>query len=211
MNYLMTFLEGFASFISPCILPLIPMYISYFSGNEKANTKKTLANAIMFCLGFTIIFILMAVFASTLGVIINEHIHTIKIIFGIICILMGILYMDIFKFKLFGKTINFKFDVTNLNLVRSFIFGMLFSISHAPCTGAFLGSALMLVTKQQDMLQGVLLMLTYSVGMAIPFIISALLIQKLKTVFDFIKKHYRVVKIIAGILLIITCIYLMIS
>ena len=210
MNYLMTFLEGFASFISPCILPLIPMYISYFSRSEKDNTKKTLTNAIMFCLGFTLIFILMAVFASSLGVIINQHINIIKIVFGIICILFGILYMDIFKFKMLGKSLNFKFDVTNLNVFRSFVFGILFSVSHVPCTGAFLGSALMLVTKEQDMLQGILLMITYSIGIGIPFIISALLVQKMKTVFDFIKKHFRVVKIIAGILLIFTGLYLII-
>ena len=210
MNYLMTFLEGFASFISPCILPLIPMYISYFSGSEKDNAKKTLLNAIMFCVGFTIIFILMAVFASSLGALINNYISIIKVFFGIICIIWGLLYMDILKFKLFSKSLNIKFDVTNLNIFRSFIFGMLFSVSHAPCTGMFLGAALMLITKEQDMLQGILLMLTYSIGIAIPFIISALLIQKMKVLFDFIKKHFKVIKIIAGILLILTGIYLIV-
>ena len=210
MNYLMTFLEGFASFISPCILPLIPLYISYFSGSEKDNTKKTLLNAIIFCLGFTLIFILMAVFASSLGVAINQHIKIIKLIFGIICIIFGLLYMDIFKFKVLGKSFNFKFDVSNLNIIRSFVFGIFFSVSHAPCTGMFLGAALMLITKEQNILQGILLMLTYSLGIGIPFIISALLIQKLKTVFDFIKKHFKAVKIIAGILLIITGIYLIV-
>ena len=210
MNYLMTFLEGFASFISPCILPLIPMYISYFSGSTKDNTKKTLFNALMFCLGFTLIFILMAFFVSSLGMIINKYISIIKIVFGIICIVWGLLYMDIFKLKFFGKSLNIKYDVTNLNLIRSFIFGILFSISHAPCTGVFLGAALMLIAKEQNILQGFLLMLTYSFGIAIPFIISALLIQKMKTLFNFIKKHFKVIKIIAGILLILTGIYLIV-
>ncbi len=210
MDYLMTFLEGFASFVSPCILPLIPMYISYFSGSEKDNTKKTFLNALMFCFGFTIIFILMAIFASSFGIVINQHINIIKTIFGIICIIFGILYMDIFKFKLLSKSLNLKFDVTNLNMIRSFVFGMLFSVSHAPCTGMFLGAALMIITKEQSLLQGILLILTYSIGIAIPFIISALLINKMKALFSFIKKHFRVIKIIAGILLILTGVYLIV-
>ncbi len=208
MNYLMTFLEGFASFISPCILPLIPLYISYFSGNEKENTKKTLLNSIMFCLGFSFIFILMAVFASSVGLFINANLKIIKIIFGVVCIIFGLLYMEIFKTKLLNKIFSINFDVKNLNIFRSFIFGILFSISHAPCTGPFLGSALMLIIKEQNVINGVLLMLAYCVGIGIPFIVSAILIDKIKVVFDFIKNHYGVVKIVAGVLLIISGLYL---
>ncbi len=204
----MTFLEGFASFISPCILPLIPLYVSYFSGSEKENTKKTIINAIVFCIGFSLIFILMAIFASSVGLFINTNIRTINIVFGIICIIFGLFYMEIFKIKIFNKTINIPFDVKNLNIIRSFIFGVLFSISHAPCTGPFLGSALMLIIKEQKLFNGVILMITYCVGIGIPVIISAVLVDKLKIIFDFIKNHYNIVKIIAGLLLIVTGIYL---
>ena len=211
MNYLLTFLEGFASFISPCILPLVPMYISYFSGVQKSDTKKTLVNSILFVLGFTIIFILMAVFASTIGIFINDNIKAIKIIFGFLMILLGLIYMDLIKLN----GINFlslkkSFDVSNLNPIRSFLFGIFFSVSHIPCVGVFLGSALMLISSEQDILKGVILMLLYSLGIGIPFIISAILVEKLKTTFDFIKRNFKIVKIISGIMLILTGLYFII-
>ena len=97
-----------------------------------------------------------------------------------------------------------------MNIFRSFLFGILFSISHAPCVGAFLSSALMLIVKEQDIIKGLILMSLYSIGLGIPFILSALLIEKSKVVFNFIKKHYNVVKAISGALLIISGIYLII-
>lgn len=210
MNYIMTFLEGFASFISPCILPLIPLYVSYFSGNENGNTKKALVNAISFCLGFSLIFILTAVFASTLGLFINSNLKIIKLLFGIICMIFGLVYMNVLKLNLFNNALNIKLDLSNLNIFRSFIFGILFSISHAPCVGPFIGAALMLIIKEQNIIRAITLMISYCVGISIPFLISAILIDKAKVVFTFIKKHYMIVKIIAGLLLILTGIYLII-
>ena len=88
------------------------------------------------------------------------------------------------------------------------LFGILFSISWTPCIGTFLSSALLLIAKEQDILKGIILMLLYSIGLGIPFIISAILIEKLKNVFDFIKKHYDVIKRISGVILIIAGIYM---
>lgn len=204
MNYLFTFLEGLASFISPCILPLVPIYISFFSGVENPSTKKAFINSLFFVLGFSIIFILMGLFASTLGVFISSNMKYIKIVFGIIMILLGIAYMDIIKLPVFlNLNIKSKINLKELNPIRSFLFGILFSISHTPCVGLFLSSALMLVTKEQDILNGLILMILYSLGLGLPFIISALIVDKLKNTFDFIKKHFKVVKIISGIVLIV--------
>lgn len=208
MTYFLTFLEGFASFISPCILPLVPMYISYFTGNEEKNTKKAFINALFFVLGLSLIFILMAIFASTVGIFVSQHIKYIKIFLGVLVIILGLSYLEIIKFKLFKNSSNFKFDVSKMNIFRSFIFGILFSISHAPCVGAFLSSALMLITKEQNLIKGIILMSLYSIGLGIPFIISALIIDKAKELFKFVKNHYRIVKIISGVLLIVSGIYL---
>ncbi len=211
MDYFLTFLEGFASFISPCILPLVPMYISYFSGTQESGTKKALTNSFFFVLGFMAIFILMAIFASSLGIFINENIKTIKIVFGFLMILLGFIYMDLIKITgISSYTAKNNYDVKNLNPIRSFVFGVLFSISHTPCVGVFLGSALMLISAEQDVIKGILLMLLYSLGIGIPFIFSAVLIEKLKNVFGVIKKNYKVVKIISGVLLIATGLYFII-
>ena len=210
MEYLFTFIEGIVSFISPCLLPMIPIYVSYFAGKDNKNLAKTILNAISFVLGFTTIFILLAVFASKIGIVISENIKYIKIFFGVIIIILGLNYMEIINIKFLNKTNIKKANVQNLNFIKSFIFGILFSISWTPCVGAFLSSALLMVAKQQEMLKGIVLMLIYSVGLGIPFIISAILIDKLKDVFNFIKKNYNIVRKISGIILILMGIYMFI-
>ena len=151
MEYLFTFIEGIASFISPCLLPMIPIYISYFAGKDEKKISKTIINSCGFVLGFTIIFIVLAIFASKLGTILSENIKYIKIIFGIVIIALGLNYMEIFNIKFLSKANIKKADTKNLNFIKSFVFGILFSISWTPCIGTFLSSALLMVARQQEM------------------------------------------------------------
>ena len=209
MEYLLTFLEGLASFISPCLLPMLPIYISYFMGEEETGKKKAIINSIGFVLGFTLVFLSLSIFASTIGHFISGYTKYIKIIFGIIIIILGLNYMEILKLKFLNKTKGINMKKKNLNFVKACLFGILFSISWTPCIGTFLSSALLLIAKEQDVLKGIVLMLIYSIGLGIPFIISVLLIEKLKEVFDFIKKNYKKVKIISGLILIAMGIYMM--
>ena len=209
MEYVFTFLEGIASFISPCLLPMLPIYISYFMGEEENNKKKAVINSIGFVLGFTLVFLLLSIFASTLGVFISSYIKYIKIAFGIIIIILGLNYMEILKLNFLNKTKGVKIEKKDFNFFKAILFGILFSISWTPCTGTFLSSALLLIAKQQDMIKGILLMLVYSVGLGIPFVISVLLIEKLKELFDFIKKNYKKVKIVSGLVLVGMGIYML--
>lgn len=203
MDYVFTFLEGIASFISPCLLPMLPIYISYFIGEDDKNTSKAVINASGFVLGFTVVFLILSIFASQLGIFISSNIKYIKIVFGIIIILLGLNYMEIFKIKFLNKSKVINANTKNLNFIKAMLFGILFSISWTPCIGTFLSSALLLVAKQQDMIKGILLMIVYSIGLGIPFIISVALIEKLKEMFDHIKKNYNAIKKISGIILII--------
>ena len=209
MEYLFTFLEGIASFISPCLLPMIPIYISYFIGeNENNKNNKAIINSIGFVLGFTSVFIILSIFASTFGSFVSKQIEYIKKFFGILIILLGLNYIGILKINFLNKTKRLKFNKENLNFFKSFIFGFLFSISWTPCIGSFLSSALLLVATHQNVFKGIVLMLLYSIGLGIPFIISAILLDKLKVMFDFIKKHYNIIKIISGLVLIFMGIYM---
>lgn len=208
MDYIFTFLEGIASFISPCMLPMIPIYVSYFIGEEEEKSKKKIINSIGFVLGFTSVFLLLSIFASKLGSLLINGIKYIKIIFGILIILLGVNYMGILKIKILNKTKGINFKNKEFNFLKAIVFGILFSISWTPCIGTFLSSALLLVASNQNILKGIILMLLYSIGLGIPFIISAILIDKLKTMFDFIKKHYNIIKIISGVILIIMGIYI---
>lgn len=208
MEYVLTFLEGLASFISPCLLPMLPIYISYFMGEEENNKKKAIINSIGFVLGFTIVFLVLSIFASTIGYFISSYTKYIKIAFGIIIIVLGLNYMEIFKLKFLNKTKGVQMNSKNLNFFKAVLFGILFSISWTPCIGTFLSSALLLIAKEQEILKGILLMLLYSIGLGIPFIISVILIEKLKEVFDFIKRNYKKVKILSGLILIGMGIYM---
>ena len=209
MDYILIFLEGIASFISPCLLPMVPIYISYFIGENNDN-KKAILNSVGFVLGFTTIFLILSIFASSLGTILSSNIKYIKILFGIVIILFGLNYMGVLKIGFLNKTKSKNMDMKNFNFFKAMLFGILFSISWTPCIGTFLSSALLLIAKGQDIFKGIVMMFLYSIGLGIPFIISAILIEKLKKVFDFIKKHYEVIKRISGVILIIAGIYMII-
>ena len=208
MDYILTFLEGIASFISPCLLPMVPIYISYFIGEDDNSNKKAILNSIGFVLGFTTVFLILSIFASKLGAILSSNIRYIKIFFGVVIILFGLNYMGILNIKFLNKSKTKNMNTKNFNFIKAILFGILFSISWTPCIGTFLSSALLLIAKEQNILKGIILMLLYSIGLGIPFIISAILIEKLKSVFDFIKKHYDVIKRISGVILIGAGIYM---
>lgn len=202
MQYFISFLEGIITFISPCLLPMLPVYISYFAGGNTKNTRKTLLCATGFVFGFTIVFIALGALAGTLGSLLKKYQTAVNIISGVIVILFGLNYSGILKLNLFrGSKRNF--DTDNLNFFSSLLFGIIFSLGWTPCVGAFLGSALMMASQQGKALTGMLMLLAYSLGLGIPFILSAVLIQKLKTTFDFIKRNYAVINTVSGILLIL--------
>ncbi len=202
MRYIVSFLEGIITFISPCLLPMLPIYISYFAGGGERKIKTTLKNATGFVLGFTLIFIAMGALAGTVGSFLQKYQITVNIISGAIVILFGLNFLGIFKLNIF-KGSSKKANTKNLGFFSSMLFGIIFSVGWTPCVGAFLGSALMLASQQGHVLEGVIMLLTYSIGLGIPFILSAILIDKLKTAFDFIKRHYNIINIISGSLLIL--------
>ncbi len=203
MDYLLIFIEGLASFISPCVLPMLPMYISYFAGQDKSKNK-TIINSIGFVLGFSVVFILLGVFASTFGRIVNFYSNYINIIVGIIIILFGLHYAGILNINVLNKTKGIKYSNKDSSLFTSALFGMFFSITWTPCVGVFLSSALMMSATQGSIIQGLIMLVLYSLGLGIPFIITAIFLEKLKSTFDFIKKHYNIINKISGIILIIS-------
>ena len=200
MQYLISFLEGIITFISPCLLPMLPIYISYFAGGGERNTGKTMVGASGFVLGFTAIFVAMGALAGTLGSFLSRYQTVVNVVSGLIVILFGLNFMGILKFNLFRGQINV--DVTPNGFFSSVLFGMIFSLGWTPCVGAFLGSALILASQQGHVLEGMGMLLAYSAGLGIPFMVSALLIDKLKSAFNWIKSHYTIVNMVSGSLLI---------
>jgi Cytochrome c biogenesis protein len=207
--YIILFLEGIMTFISPCLLPLLPVYISYLSGGGEKNTvKHTLRNACGFILGFTLVFVALGAFAGLAGSVLLRYQTAINAITGTVVLLFGLSYLGVINLPLLngygaGKTT----PVTGF--FSSVLFGFVFSIAWTPCVGAFLGSALMLASQQGSALQGTLLLLCYSVGLGVPFVLSAVLIERLKSTIDFIKKHYKAINMVSGVFLIAVGILMM--
>ena len=201
MQYFISFLEGIITFISPCLLPMLPIYISYFGGGGQRDLKKTLSCAIGFVLGFTAVFVALGALASTLGGMLRAHQTAVNIVSGLIVIVFGLNYLGVLKFNLFRGS-NHSVQ-GNMSFFSAFIFGIIFSVGWTPCVGTFLGSALMLASQQGHVLAGMGMLLCYSLGLGIPFLFSAVLIDKLKSTFNFIKQHYSVINKICGGLLIL--------
>ena len=202
MQYLISFLEGIITFLSPCLLPMLPIYISYFAGGGERTTKKTLINASGFVLGFTVLFVAMGALAGTLGSFLTRYQTWVNLIGGAIVILFGLNYMGVLKLNLF-RGMNRSLKKGEMGFGAAFTFGIIFSVGWTPCVGAFLGSALMLASQQAHALEGMGMLLAYSLGLGIPFLISAVLIDKLKSAFNWIKAHYGVVNQVSGALLVL--------
>jgi len=205
MTYLITFMEGIITFISPCLLPMLPLYFSYLGGSNKKNLMK---NAFGFVVGFTITFTILGAFSGQIGKFLIKYQSWVNVVGGLIIMLCGLSYMGLLKLPNIS-TKRISYDVSNLDFYRSIIFGLIFSISWTPCVGTFLASALMLAASQSSSVQGVLLLFAYSAGLAVPMLLSALLLDQLKDAFTWIKQHYDIINKICGALLVLLGILMM--
>ena len=201
MQYMISFLEGIVTFISPCLLPMLPIYVSYFAGGGERTTGKTLRCAFGFVLGFTAVFVAMGALAGTVGSFLTRYQTIVNIILGGIVILFGLNYLGVLKWNIFrGMGGNVK--TADMNFLSAFLFGIVFSVGWTPCVGVFLGSALMLASQQGSAMVGTMMLLCYSMGLGVPFLVSAVLIDQLKGTFQFIKKNYAIINKVCGSLLI---------
>ena len=202
MQYLISFLEGVITFISPCLLPMLPVYVSYFAGGGERSTGKTLKAALGFVAGFSLTFIALGTLAGTVGGFLRSHQTAVNIVSGLIVIFFGLNFLGIIRLNLFRGS-SHRVETGNMGFFSALVFGLVFSVGWTPCVGAFLGSALMLASQQGQALMGMMMLLAYSLGLGIPFVISALLIDYLKSAFDWIKRNYRVINAVCGWLLVL--------
>ena len=207
MQYVISFLEGIITFISPCLLPMLPVYVSYFAGGGARTTRKTLAGASGFVLGFTLMFVAMGALAGTLGSFLAQYQTVVNVVSGLIVIFFGLNFMGLLKVNLFkGGMGRMKMGG---GFCASVVFGLIFSLGWTPCVGAFLGSALALASQQGHVVEGMLMLLAYSLGLGVPFLLSAVLIDKLKSAFDWIKAHYGVINLVCGAMLVFVGVLMM--
>lgn len=202
MQYLVSFLEGIVTFLSPCLLPMLPIYVSYFAGGGQRSTGKTLCCAIGFVCGFTAVFVAMGALAGSVGGLLLRYQRVVDVVSGVIVTVFGLNYLGLFRWNLFhsGSRV---MDTRDMSFFSAAVFGVIFSLGWTPCVGAFLGSALALATQQGHVLEGMAMLLAYSLGLGIPFLVSAVLIDALKGAFDWVKQHYRIINLLSGGFLIV--------
>ena len=196
MIYLITFLNGIAAFVSPCILPLIPVYVSYFA----ADNKNPVLNSVLFSLGFTGVFALLGLAAGSIGGLLIKHAFWVNLVSGLIVIVMGLSVAGLFSLSFIGQGRMKK--PAGSSPFSALLLGVVFSLSWTPCIGAYLTQALMLAAGQgASAIQGGLMLVCFSVGLGIPFVLSALLLDYLRAAFDFLKRHLRVINLVCGLFL----------
>ena len=203
---LIAFSAGLISFLSPCVLPLIPGYISYISGttyNELLETKVKLSPLIFFTLGFSIVFILFGAAATFIGQLFLSYSNELRIVAGIIIIIFSLHILGFLNLKFFNY--EKRFQVSNNNgFFGPILLGMAFGFGWTPCIGPILGSILVLATTEESLIRGIILLCFYSLGLAIPFILSGLLIQKFIGVSNKLKSKMKLIVNISGYLLLVT-------
>lgn len=204
------FLGGLLSFLSPCVLPIIPGYLSYMTGltveqlseGSGRYLRRILFSSLLFVLGFSIVFTALGASASLVGAFLMEHLRLITRVAGAFVILLGLFLLGVFKVPALYQERRFHIDRPSLGMGGTVLLGMAFGFGWTPCVGPILGAILLMAAGAETAGAGAVLLAVYSLGLGIPFILAGLLFARAVAAFAWVKKHYGVVNGIAGALLI---------
>jgi len=212
---------GVISFASPCILPLIPSYVSYITGisydelvsreSRRKNMSITLFHSFAFVAGFSLVFVLLGATASLAGSILIRHLDIIRIVGGVLIIIMGVFVMDVVNIPFLQREAKLTLKTRPAGYIGTVVVGMIFGAGWTPCTGPFLGSVLALAMTGETLGSGMALLTLYSLGLGIPFILSAIAISAFLSSFNKLKRHFKAIKIMSGIILIIMGVLLLLD
>ena len=203
------FAVGFISFISPCVLPLVPGYLSTISGvsfadiQEGRGRMRVLGPALLFCLAFTVMFVALGMGATGLGQTLNEHRAVLRQVSGIVLIVMGAFFIGTLFLPLFNREWRPEQLMRRAHTGGPLIAGVAFAVAWLPCTGPTLGAILTAASNQETVGKGGILLAFYALGLAVPFILSALAFTTFSGIFKFFRDHYRVITVVSGVVLIV--------
>lgn len=215
MVYLLLFIEGVLAFISPCILPMVPVYLLYLGGDSRTGDRplrRRFLNTLAFIMGFTLIFVALGAAASGLGAFLQAHMNELRLVSGLVMLFVGIYYLDIIHLpaslreklpRRAGAQRGQGPAPGGGGAARSFVFGLAFSSTWLPCVGTFLASAISLAANRSTLSEGMGMLFVFSMGLGLPFLLASLLFEQLRGSFNFLKRHARAVRLISGLLLIL--------
>ncbi len=209
------FFAGILSFLSPCVLPLVPAYISFMSGvsvdelqkteNRREVLRKTLLTSLAFVLGFTVVFVALGATATAVGEFLLSKFHFISKIAGLIIIVLGLHFLGLFKKVLSFMNYEKRFHVQDVQagVLGAFLIGLAFAFGWTPCVGPILGPILFLAGGQDTVMEGIFLLSAYSLGLGVPFLLTAMATQKFLRLFNEVKRYFHVIEVISGLFLIL--------
>jgi cytochrome c-type biogenesis protein len=201
---------GFISFISPCVLPLVPGYLSTISGvsfadiQEGRGRAKVLGPALLFCLAFTVMFVALGMSATGLGQTLNDHRALLRQISGIVIALMGVLFVGTLFVPRFNQEWRPEQLIRHAQTGGPLIAGVAFAVAWLPCTGPTLGAILTAASTEDTVAKGGVLLAFYALGLAVPFLLSALAFTTFSGIFRFFRNHFRAITFVSGVILIAT-------
>lgn len=223
VNFYVAFTAGLLSFLSPCILPLLPAYFSFITGmsledltdNQRRSriNMRVIVAALVYILGFTLVFVLMGAAASFLGGLIAEYKTALRIGGGLVIIVLGLHFVHLINIPFLNREKHIQVKNTQLrsahaHLIIIFFVGMAFAAGWSPCIGPILGSILVVASTEQSELQGALLLLVYSIGLGLPLLVMAVFISSILPILSKIKRAIRYTNIATGVILILAGILL---
>ena len=206
MNFLklsLLFFEGVLTFISPCILPMFPVFLMYLSNESQKKGKDLVINILGFILGFTIVFVTLGATATAIGSALSQNRVLLQRIGGVIIILFGLNMAGFINIKFLNFQKGLQMKNHTGGFFSSLLFGIVFSFGWSPCLGTFLGSALILAADASTLGLGMFYLFVFSMGLGLPFLITGILFSKLEEAFNFVKKHYTLITKISGIFLVV--------
>ena len=198
---------GLISFLSPCVLPIVPPYLAYMSGvalNDVENKKgrpKIVFTALFFILGLSTVFIFLGFSASAIGTIFFEYQSLLNTIAGIVIMLFGLHFLDILRLKALDREARFEVENYQGTAFGSYVLGLAFAFGWTPCIGPQLGAILSLAASNGSIAKGTLLLAFYAIGLGIPFLIFAIFINRLNGTLKFLKQYFKIIERIMGLLL----------
>lgn len=213
ISYIVAFTAGLLTYLSPCLLPLIPAFIAYITGvtfsdlkDEKRKfeaQRKTIIHSLLFIAGFSVIFVLLGLTATLVGNVLFRYQKLIRIAGGALIIVFGLQLLGVLKFDFLAKERKLNIAAKGASYLGSFLIGVTFAAAWTPCAGPILGSILVLAGTKADVVMGAKLLTVYSLGIAIPFFITAVLLNSFLNVLNSLQKTMRWINMIGGIFLII--------
>lgn len=211
VSLLAAFGAGFLSFISPCVLPLIPGYISYVSGMslEEMRTadvqarRRLIVTTLLFILGFSLVFMAMGASASAIGALLGRHLRLVQKIAGAIIIVLGLHMLGVFRIAFLNRDTRVQTSRKPATPIGALVVGMAFGFGWTPCIGPILSGILTIAGSKSTVAEGVLLLAVYSAGLGVPFFFTSLAIDKFFAASAKVRRYYRAIEIVAGALLIL--------